>query len=191
MSQTVNYLFVLTIALEVIYLTLFILTLRLPGFRFWPPPSPRSWQFFLSWLIASLVMVNFLLLGILDFDSFILPHLKQRLPFALCIFAIGSGIGSWAFLTFGLKNTIGIDSKLITHGPYRFSRNPQYMGDSMNILGYLVLSNSIMVLIIGILGISLNLLAPLLEEPWLEEQYEEDYLEYKRKVPRFIGKVAA
>jgi protein-S-isoprenylcysteine O-methyltransferase Ste14 len=136
-------------------------------------------------------MVNFLLLGILDFDSFILPHLKQRLPFALCIFAIGSGIGSWAFLTFGLKNTIGIDSKLITHGPYRFSRNPQYMGDSMNILGYLVLSNSIMVLIIGILGISLNLLAPLLEEPWLEEQYEEDYLEYKRKVPRFIGKVAA
>lgn len=135
-------------------------------------------------------MVNFLILGFLDYDSFILPQLKKRLPLAFFIFVIGSGIGSWAFLTFGLKNTIGIDNKLITRGPYKFSRNPQYLGDSMNILGYLVLSNSIMVLIIGILGISLNLLAPLLEEPWLEEKYGEEYLEYKRKVPRYLGKMA-
>ena len=190
MIQPAHYLFFLALLLEVIYLTLFILTLKLPGFRFWPPPKPRSWQFFLSWLIASFVMVNFLLLGILDFDSFILPQLNQRLPYALFIFAIGSGIGSWAFLTFGLKNTIGIDNELITRGPYRFSRNPQYLGDSMNILGYLVLTNSIMVLIIGLLGISLNLLAPLLEEPWLEERYGVDYLEYKRKVRRYIGKVS-
>jgi len=189
MVQTTNYLFILTILLEVIYLTLFILTLRLPGFRFWPPPRPRSWQFFISWLIASLVMVNFLLIGLLDYDSFILPHLNQRLPFAICIFVIGSGIGSWAFITFGFKNTIGIDNELITRGPYKFSRNPQYLGDSMNILGFLVLSNSMMVLIIGILGISLNLLAPHLEEPWLEQRYGNDYLEYKKKVPRYFGKV--
>ena len=190
MVQTVNYLFIITTLLEVIYLALFILTIRLPGFRFWPPPKPRSWQFIFSWLIAGLVMVNFLLLGLLDYDSFIFPQWNQRLPYALSFFVIGSGIGSWAFLTFGLKNTIGIDNELITRGPYKFSRNPQYLGDSMNILGYIVLSNSIMVFIIGILGISLNLLAPLLEEPWLEERYGEDYLEYKKKVPRFFGKVS-
>ena len=190
MVQTVNYLFIITILLEAIYLALFILTIKLPDFRFWPPPRPKSWQFFVSWLIASLVMVNFLLLGLLDYDSFIFPQLDQRLPYAIGLVVIGSGIGSWAFLTFGLKNTIGIDNELITRGPYRFSRNPQYIGDSMNILGYLVLSNSIMVLIIGLLGISLNLLAPILEEPWLEEMHGEDYLEYKRKVRRYIGKVS-
>ena len=168
---------------------MFFLTIKLPRFRFWPPPKPRSWQFFVSWSIASLVMVNFLLLGILDYDSFYLPQLNQRLPYALCLIVIGSIIGSWAFLTAGLKNTIGVDDELITRGPYKYSRNPQYLGDSINILGFFVLSNSWMILIIGILGISLNLLAPFLEEPWLEECYGEHYAEYKRRVPRFLGKL--
>ena len=191
MILTTNHLFFFTILLEISYLSLFILTIILPGFRFWPPPKPRSWQFFVSWLIASLVLVNFLLLGLLDYDSFILPHLNQRLPFAVCFFVIGSVIGSWAFLAIGIKNTIGIDDELITCGPYKYSRNPQYLGDSMNILGYLILSNSRMVLIIGILGVTLNLLAPIIEEPWLEERYGKDYLEYKRKVRRCLGKAKA
>jgi protein-S-isoprenylcysteine O-methyltransferase Ste14 len=98
-------------------------------------------------------------------------------------------IGGWAFGTFGLKNTIGVDNKLITGGPYKYSRNPQYIGDSLNIIGYMVLTNSWMIWIIGLLGVILNLLTPSIEEPWLEEQYGDIYLEYKSKVPRFIGKV--
>jgi protein-S-isoprenylcysteine O-methyltransferase Ste14 len=170
------------------YGVLFVLTIKLPGFRFWPPPQVRSWQFFISWLVASLVVVNFLILGLLDFDSFVLSSLMQRLPFAMGIWVIGSIIGGWAFITFGLRNTIGVDDKLITNGPYRFTRNPQYIGDSLNIIGYMVLTNSWMVWCIGILGVLLNLLAPYTEEPWLEERYGERYLAYKHSVPRFIGK---
>lgn len=58
--------------MEIFYLAMFILTIKLPGFRFWPPPSPRSWQFFAAWIVAGLVAVIFLLLGLLNFDSFIL-----------------------------------------------------------------------------------------------------------------------
>ena len=189
MIDVIQILFLFSVILELIYLVLFILTKKLPGFRFWPPPKPQSWQFFVSWLIAGLVAVNFLVLGLLDFDSFILPNLKQRLPFAISLFLIGSLLGSWAFGTFGLKNTIGVDNKLITGGPYKYSRNPQYIGDSLNIVGYMVLTNSWMIWIIGLLGVLLNLLAPSIEEPWLEERYGERYLEYKRRVPRFFGKV--
>jgi protein-S-isoprenylcysteine O-methyltransferase Ste14 len=180
-------LFSLTLTLEFIYLLLFILTIRLPGFRFWPPPSHRSWQFFFSWFIAGLVAANFLFIGLLDFDSFFLPHLRSRLPFALAFFFFGFIIGSWAFSVFGLRATIGLGDKLLAKGPYRYSRNPQYIGDSLHIIGYMIFTNSWMVWVIGILGVLLNALAPFTEESWLEERFGTAYLEYKRKTPRFIG----
>ena len=31
------------------------------------------------------------------------------------------------------------------------------------------------------------LLAPFLEEPWLEQEYGSEYLAYKKRVPRFLG----
>ncbi len=182
----IQILFFTTVVLELVYGLLFILTIKLPGFRFWPPPSPRSWQFFFSWLIALLVGVNFFFLGLLDFDSFFLPPLRQRLPFALVFFVVGTGIGTWSLGAFGLKSTIGLGDKLITSGPYQYTRNPQYIGDSLNIIAYMILTNSCMGWCIGLLGVALNILAPFTEEPWLEERYGEPYLAYKRRVPRFF-----
>ena len=179
-------LFSTALILEFIYGVLFILTIKLPGFRFWPPPSHRSWQFFFSWLIASVIAVNFLFIGLLDLDSFFLPSLRLRFPIALALFFFGSVIGSWSFAVFGLRATLGLGGKLVTSGPYRYSRNPQYVGDSLNIVGYMVLTNSWMVWLVGILGVMLNILAPFTEEPWLEERFGDEYLEYKRRVPRFF-----
>ena len=189
MREISQNLFAGTVILELIYIVLFVLTIKLPGFRFWPPPKARSWQFFFSWFTACLVAVNFLVTGLLDFNSFGLFSLKQRLPYAIGIFVFGSLIGTWAFVTFGIKNVIGMEDRLVTDGPYRYTRNPQYIGDSLNIIGYIVLTNSWMTLVIGLLGVILNLLAPYTEEPWLEERYGERYRKYKRRVPRFIGKV--
>ena len=187
MDKTILYLFILTVGLELIYLLLFILTIRLPGFRFWPPSGPRSWQFLTAWFMALLVTANFLILGLLNFDRFILPGFWVRLPFALTFFIFGGLIGSWSFWKFGIKTTIGLGDQLITGGPYRFSRNPQYIGDISNILGFMILTNSWMVGIIGVFGIILNLLAPFTEEPWLEDKFGEAYQAYKQKVPRFIA----
>lgn len=187
MNEITLILFWATLALELIYLALFILTIKLPNFRFWPPPRPRSWQFFTAWFIASIVVANGLFLGLLDFDSLILPHLKQRLPFAIGFIVLGSAIGGWAWSTFGLSNTIGVAYKLITRGPYQYSRNPQYIADSLGAIGYMIFTNSWMVWIVGWLGILLNYLAPYTEESWLEERYGEEYRQYKRRVPRFVG----
>ena len=184
-----NYIrFFIAIVFELIYILLFILTIKLPKFRFWPPPSWRSWQFLSAWLMVGIVGVNGLLLGFLDFDSSFLPDLRTRLPVAVTFFVIGSGIGTWGYLAFGLRATLGLGDKLVIKGPYHYTRNPQYIGDSMNIIGYMILTNSWMVWIIGILGVVLNILAPYTEESWLEERYGESYLAYKHRVPRFIGR---
>ena len=179
-------LFLVTLILELIYVLLFVLTIKLPGFRFWPPPSHRSWQFFLSWFIAGVVAANFLFLGLLDYDSFFLADFWLRFPIAGALFVFGSTIGLWASSTFDLRTTIGLGDKLIIKGPYKYTRNPQYIGDSLNIVGYMILTNSWMVWILGILGVLLNILAPFTEEPWLEERFGDSYLEYKRRVPRFV-----
>jgi protein-S-isoprenylcysteine O-methyltransferase Ste14 len=184
-------LFSIAVAFELVYLLLFVLTIRLPGFRFWPPPSSRSWQFFSAWLMAGIVAVNFLFLGILDFDSSFFPDLRLRFPAAMIFFVIGSALGTWSSAVFGLRATIGLGDELITKGPYRYTRNPQYIGDSLNIVGYMILTNSWMVWIIGTLGVILNILAPFTEEPWLEERFGGSYLEYKDRVPRFIGRSSA
>jgi protein-S-isoprenylcysteine O-methyltransferase Ste14 len=189
MVAIIHLLFISTVILELLYGLLFILTIKLPGFRFWPPPKPRSWQFFTSWFIASLVAVNFLILGILDFDSAFLPYVIRRLPVALLIFVPASTLGSWSFITFGLRDTIGLGDRLVTNGPYQYTRNPQYIGDSLNILGYMILTNSWMVWLIGLMGIMLNILAPFTEEPWLEERFSEAYRVYTARVPRFFGKI--
>jgi protein-S-isoprenylcysteine O-methyltransferase Ste14 len=178
-------LFVIALSFELFYFLMFVLTIRLPGFRFWPPPSHRSWQFFVAWLVASVVAVCFLFLGLLDFDSFFV-HEWFRFPLALVVFVCSSSLGTWAFMTSGLRTTLGLGNRLITTGPYRYSRNPQYLADSLSILGYMIFTNSGLVWIVGCLGIGLNLLAPFTEEPWLEERFGPPYLDYKRRVPRFI-----
>ena len=179
------FLFITALILEILYISIFVLTIRSAHFRFWPPPSHRSWQFFASWLAASLVAVGFLFLGLLDFDSFFL-RLWWRFPVALGLFIVSFAIGTWSFLTVGLRTTIGLGDRLITSGPYRYSRNPQYLGDSLSIIAYMIFTNSWMVWILGLLGVMLNILAPFTEEPWLDERFGSAYLQYKGEVPRFV-----
>jgi protein-S-isoprenylcysteine O-methyltransferase Ste14 len=180
-------LFFTALILEVVNGLLFFLTIERPGFRFWPPPSHRSWQFFLSWFLDLLVAVLFIILGLFDFVSFWLTRFGLRLPVALTACALSSAIGIWVYTVFPYDTTVGPGDRLITAGPYRHSRNPQYIADSLSIFGYMFLTNSWMVWVIGTLGMSLNIIAPFTEETWLEERFAEAYREYKARVPRFFG----
>jgi protein-S-isoprenylcysteine O-methyltransferase Ste14 len=179
-------LFAIALVFEFVYLLMFALTIRSRDFRFWPPPSQRSWQFFVAWFLAAIVAVNFLFLGLLDFNSAWLPDFWPRFPVAVILFIIASAIGTWAHAVFPFRATLGLGDRLVTTGPYRYSRNPQYLSDSLSILGYMVLTNSRMVWVVGALGMILNILAPFTEEPWLEKRFGDEYREYRARVPRFI-----
>jgi protein-S-isoprenylcysteine O-methyltransferase Ste14 len=178
----------IAITLELIYILLFIMTIKFSNFRFWPPPSVYSWQFILAWLLVGVVGVCGFLVGWLNYDSALLPDIETRLPLAGLLFVFGCGIGGWGNLALGLRATIGLSDRLVIKGPYQYTRNPQYIGDSLNIIGYMLLTNSWMVWVIGVLAVALNLLAPFVEEPWLEAHYGEFYRDYMRRVPRYIGR---
>jgi protein-S-isoprenylcysteine O-methyltransferase Ste14 len=99
---------------------------------------------------------------------------------------MGTTISGWAIKTLSLHQSHGLKGKLVLTGPYKYTRNPQYIGIIFLIIGALFLFNSLLFLINGTLGIIIFLILPFAEEPWLEKQYGEKYNEYKKKVRRFL-----
>lgn len=77
--------------------------------------------------------------------------------------------------------------KLVTIGPYKYSRNPMYLGVILWILGLGFILNSLWFIIGGLLIPFIYLIyVKLIEEKELEARFGKDYLEYKKKVPFLI-----
>jgi protein-S-isoprenylcysteine O-methyltransferase Ste14 len=79
---------------------------------------------------------------------------------------------------------------LLTGGPFAWTRNPMYLGFLMLWLGWALWYGSVAV------GIGLVTLAAFLvfhvphEERGLEARFGEAYLQYKSKVPRWLGRTS-
>jgi protein-S-isoprenylcysteine O-methyltransferase Ste14 len=76
---------------------------------------------------------------------------------------------------------------LVTSGPYRFSRNPLYLGGNVFIfLGAALLLGSPAALAITILHLPFVELFIRREEKQLEQQFGEDWRRYKSRVGRWV-----
>ncbi len=99
---------------------------------------------------------------------------------ALCLISI-------AFFRSMLKTMCLDEGKLTTAGPYRWSRNPQYMGWFFFLLGFALNDWSLWCLAaLLVSAVSLHLLI-LVEEEHLFRVFGEPYIEFCRKVPRYAG----
>lgn len=88
-----------------------------------------------------------------------------------------------------LRKISGLDkSFLVKTGVYRWSRNPQYFGWFMWLLGVSLMGRSglaFLFTIVFIIGIHLYNIG--LEEPYLERIFGDEYRLYKLSTPRYIG----
>jgi len=76
---------------------------------------------------------------------------------------------------------------LVTTGPFKYSRNPIYVGLSLMYFGIgLLLSNLWILLLYPFVFIMMNVIVIEREERYLASQFGEDYLEYKKLVRRWI-----
>ena len=85
---------------------------------------------------------------------------------------------------------IGIDeknkTKLVTKGLFSISRNPIFLGIMIANIGlFLVIPNAFTLLIISLSTISINMQVRL-EEVFLKQEFENQYLEYSKKTRRWI-----
>jgi len=81
--------------------------------------------------------------------------------------------------------------RLVVHGVYRHVRNPMISGVCCILFGEAILVGSVALLCWFIFFLLVNLIyIPLLEEPDLVRRFGEDYLIYKRNVPRWIPRLS-
>ncbi len=78
---------------------------------------------------------------------------------------------------------------LLAKGPYRYSRNPIYLAEGVIWLGWMVFYGSLALLMIfSVMGLIAGPIIVPREERGLEARFGEAYREYKRAVPRWLGK---
>ena len=83
--------------------------------------------------------------------------------------------------------THGCTTKLITRGFFCYSRNPLYLSLLIVMAAIASYSNSLWLLfLLPVLILALNRFVIVHEEKYLEEKFGDDYLNYKRKVRRWI-----
>jgi protein-S-isoprenylcysteine O-methyltransferase Ste14 len=138
------------------------------------------------WLLFVVAVAGAIALGILDWGSLGL-HWWVRWALGAPLSIGGNALSLWAIVTLGLASTLGHESELIRQGPYRFSRNPQYLGCIVALLGWAIAASSRLTLLAALVGAVPLLLVPFAEEPWLAEHYGPAYEAYRREVPRFIS----
>lgn len=178
-------LFIVDICILLILLTGILWSVGIPEKRIWPPPSKKSWQYRITWLFFYLVFVLNTILIFVDWNSWIVDS-PLRFILGIPLILIGSMLLLWGIRTLGTINTSGVGDGFIQDGPYRFTRNPQYLGDMMLFIGLSIMANSGYLWVTHILLILIFLITTLAEECWLVEQYGETYLEYLGKTSRFL-----
>ena len=78
-------------------------------------------------------------------------------------------------------------SNLVLAGPYRFSRNPLYLGGLLALLGLVIVWSSVVTAILTILVyIIFKYLFIKKEELILEEEFGDEYRDFKKRVRRWV-----
>lgn len=104
--------------------------------------------------------------------------------------AAGVALAGWAIGLFRKRETtpepFGTPSKLVEAGPYRYTRNPMYVGVMLSVGGVALLSGRAL-LLLAVLGFWLTMDRTQVprEERLLEELFGEEYRAYKTRVRRW------
>ncbi|MEY1556072.1 isoprenylcysteine carboxylmethyltransferase family protein [Yoonia sp. R2331] len=156
-----------------------------PEHRLWPPKQYTTLTPILVWVPTFTLFGTMIGVGVMEWGSWTIPA-AIRYGLGGALIALGN-LGVWSeVLKFGVDQTGGASGVLRTGGLYRYSRNPQYVSDIMIVWGWVIMSASPSAFVIGLVSVSVLIVAPFAEEPWLRRTYGEQYADYAAKVRRFI-----
>jgi protein-S-isoprenylcysteine O-methyltransferase Ste14 len=138
------------------------------------------------WLIGLIVIV-------LVVDRWLqLPAIVQHRPTGIALLVLGFVVSGWGRLTFRQQSaeimpSSEAHSTLVASGPYRFTRNPMYLGIVVIGIGAaLVAGTWLMWLVPVILFVLDNFVIIPFEEHSMERVYGDSFRAYKARVRRWL-----
>jgi protein-S-isoprenylcysteine O-methyltransferase Ste14 len=109
----------------------------------------------------------------------------------IMLVTIGTAIALWCVFTFvfigkGTPAPFDPPRKLVIRGPYRFVRNPMYIGAGMTLAGAALYYQSLSILFYtGLFFLVTHLFVVLYEEPTLRRTFGDEYEAYCRRTTRW------
>ncbi|MDR3609933.1 MAG: isoprenylcysteine carboxylmethyltransferase family protein [Ignavibacteriaceae bacterium] len=156
--------------------------------------KPKSWLqnvpvYFTVITLVALILGVFRL-GVIEYK----PEFITFRSVGLILYIIFSWVQIWSFKSLGefysQEILIYKNHDLISKGPYKFLRHPQYLAQMLVDLGGGIAVMSYLLLPVAIIEIPFLIMRALLEEKLLEKNFKERFAEYKKKtgflIP-FIG----
>jgi protein-S-isoprenylcysteine O-methyltransferase Ste14 len=117
-------------------------------------------------------------------------RLVGLLPLLLGVAAYLWSAGSFALAGKGTPAPIDPPKELVVQGPYRYVRNPMYLGVVLVLVGEaLVLASPILLRYAALILLAFHLFVVYYEEPNLQRRFGEAYAHYCRSVPRWLPAV--
>jgi protein-S-isoprenylcysteine O-methyltransferase Ste14 len=109
----------------------------------------------------------------------------------LILLLLGYSMCAWGMKTFGKAGTNIRPDKpslaIVTNGPFRYTRNPMYLGFLFGLAGMSLLASApLMLLMLVPFWYILDRYVIVPEENYLSQKFGDTYLEYKAKVRRWI-----
>lgn len=137
-------------------------------------------------LVMSVLTLIFFILAIFQVGTFpYKPEYQNLRTIGLIIYLVFSWIQILAFKTLGDNYSQEVliyrHHKLVTKGPFRFIRHPQYVSQILMDLGAGFATLSFLVTPLAIIEIPILIMRALLEEKLLNKNFKEEFLNYKSK----------
>jgi len=145
---------------------------------------PVPWVFVLTYLMGAGVEAAFHIGGFLRDYNFLAPA-------GGVVFVLGAVFAGWGWLMFQRARTTRVPGEtsttFVTWGPYRFTRNPMYVGLSIAYLGEAgILHQLAPVILLPLMIVYLNQVVIPLEEERLRAVFGDEYERYRARVRRWL-----
>ena len=122
---------------------------------------------------------------------------KEPRPLGFLVMAIGAAIGlpcvwEFAWRGFGTPAPFDPPRRLVVSGPYRWVRNPMYIGMGIALIGEALVFPHLTLFMLGMtatLWLLVSLFIVAYEEPVLRGMFGSDYEQYCREVHRWLPRL--
>jgi len=145
------------------------------------------------YMTGFVLLWGWLALTVRRFDATLgVVHWGPATALGLALMVVGASLGSLCGVVFaargkGTPAPFDPPREFVAVGPYRFVRNPMYVGGLLLLGGFgLALRSPSVLLLTVFVAVLVHLLVVLVEEPRLERRFGDRYRRYRQSVHRWL-----